>query len=678
MTRITLRLAVVAGMLGAAAVCGNAAPLILRCSANNDLYRALVAGGGRFARYDRVADAIQAAPRGSGVAILADGYPSELTRVSAELFEEAERKSLRLFIEYPESLPGTQVGQPREVEWERGVITSDAFGPWLERMRIVSLGRCRYAPMRAAKPELVLARVAGFDTAIYGLPKEVEPLLFEYRPGAILVGATKLSQFATARYAPAEAWTAVWARILRWLRPGSAAPRVVWRPAVVPSYGRDERLPGDIESTAFRRGVEWFERARLFPAPGDGSAGVMEGLTSAIRYDGTQPVSATVRADCIGEVSMALAFAGRRDIAEKLNDFLYSTSALASGPRGDAASPSFGLLGWSLPDAAGVYYGDDNARALLGSMGAAALLYEDRWDRRILQALLANLRTTGRLGFRQSRIEERDLRVSGWRRYYGEDTINYAPHYEAYLWACFLRAYEKTHFAPFLERTRTAIRMTMEAYPGEWHWTNGIQQERARMLLPLAWLVRVDDSPEHRGWLRRIATDLLALQNEAGAIREEVGSEGHGAYWPPRSNEEYGTREAPLLQRNGDAVSDLLYTSNFALLGLHEASEATGDALYRAAEDRLARFLCRVQTRSAAHPELDGAWYRAFDSQRWEYWGSNADLGWGAWSVESGWTQAWIASVLRMREMKTSLWSLTSRSGIGGRASEAIGMMLPD
>ena len=30
------------------------------------------------------------------------------------------------------------------------------------------------------------------------------------------------------------------------------------------------------------------------------------------------------------------------------------------------------------------------------------------------------------------------------------------------------------------------------------------------MLLPLAWLVRVDDTPEHREWLRQVATDLVS------------------------------------------------------------------------------------------------------------------------------------------------------------------------
>jgi hypothetical protein len=52
----------------------------------------------------------------------------------------------------------------------------------------------------------------------------------------------------------------------------------------------------------------------------------------------------------------------------------------------------------------------------------------------------------------------------------------------------------------------------MEKYPDGWFWTNGIQQERARMLLVLAWLLRVEDTPEHRAWLDRIATDIGAAR----------------------------------------------------------------------------------------------------------------------------------------------------------------------
>jgi hypothetical protein len=197
------------------------------------------------------------------------------------------------------------------------------------------------------------------------------------------------------------------------------------------------------------------------------------------------------------------------------------------------------------------------------------------------------------------------------------------------------------------------------------------------MLLPLAWLVRIEDTAEHREWLRRIASEILRVQDASGAIREELGDAGKGAYGPPRSNEEYGKSEATLMQQNGDPLADMLYTSNFAFLGLHEAAAATGEPLYIDASRKLAEFFVRIQVRSESHPELDGWWYRAFEFKRWEYWASNADAGWGAWSTESGWTQAWITAVLGMRQRNTSLWDLTSSSKIGRRLDQLVPVLFP-
>jgi hypothetical protein len=92
--------------------------------------------------------------------------------------------------------------------------------------------------------------------------------------------------------------------------------------------------------------------------------------------------------------------------------------------------------------------------------------------------------------------------------------------------------------------------------------------------------------------------------------------------------------------------------------------------------DRLAAFLVRVQVQSETHPELDGGWFRAFDYRQWEYWGSNADAGWGAWSIEVGWTQGWISTVLALRELGLNLWDMTRDSHAARRWTENRDMML--
>jgi hypothetical protein len=46
---------------------------------------------------------------------------------------------------------------------------------------------------------------------------------------------------------------------------------------------------------------------------------------------------------------------------------------------------------------------------------------------------------------------------------------------------------------------------------------------------------------------------------------------------------------------------------------------------------------------------------RGFDYELWEYYGSSADNGWGAWCVESGWTNTWIAATFGLRRLNRSL-----------------------
>lgn len=689
-------------------------PLIFSCAATNDLYRLLASAS--FPRYESPEEAVARAERGSGVLILAEGYPEKSTELSAELFRKAAEKKLRVYVEFPSFVPGVQVGAPRAGLkgrngnlFERIVVASDALGSSLERLSLLDFHDALYVPAAVTNAELALARVAGFDKAVYGLPAEgVHPILFQAPEGEVLVGATKLSQFVTGRYEPVQSWAIVWNWILEWLRPADAVRLGRYQAAVRPSFGPHEALPADAERRAFQRGVAWYSNARLLVDPsweaavekhaavegpsrgpsldwpvGDGSEGLLEGFSTIIEPDGSQLVGWHRRNDCMGETSMAMALSSAVSgsahdgaIATNLNNFIYR-SPLAQGPRNDPASPSYGLVGWELPDALDAYWGDDNARSVLGTLAAAAVLKTDRWDELALRCLLGNFRTTGKLGFREDRMDEKQLQANGWRHFYNAENVNYAPHFQAYPWAAYLWAWDKTRYAGFLDRTKTAIRMTMAAYPNQWRWTNGIQQERARMLLPLAWLVRIEDTPEHRGWLRQMAEALLALQVECGALREEIGALGMSGLRPPQKNAEYGMREAPLIQKNGEPVCDLLYTSNFAFLGLHEAAAATGDPYYSHAGDRLAELFCRIQVRSAAHPELEGGWMRAFDYRLWEPWGSDSDDGWGVWSIETGWTQSWITSVFALRHLKTSYWQLTTESRIGRQMDRLLPVMLP-
>ena len=107
-------------------------------------------------------------------------------------------------------------------------------------------------------------------------------------------------------------------------------------------------------------------------------------------------------------------------IASNLLDFVYFNSGMCRGARDEPTNAAFGLIGWG--DVAPAWlvanYGDDNARAMLATILGGVALKNDRWDERVMRALLANLRTTGKFGFRGDRIDMPALEQNGWKTYW--------------------------------------------------------------------------------------------------------------------------------------------------------------------------------------------------------------------------------------------------------------------
>ena len=674
-----------------------AAPrFILSCSVSNDLYQILRRSNVACMRTDSGFAAMQEAQDGDAVLLLADEYPAKRVSFDSAWRDWADAKQLRLYIEYPESVASLcDTDTPsRTASWERGVVSADVFGAALPPLSILGLHQCQFVAVTAGDPWLVIARVAGFDRAVYGIPTNAVPILFELPDRRTIVATTKLSSFVSARYAPIRDWLLIWQTIVARLSP-EATPVLRAFPVVHTKYGPSEKLPRNVERRAFDAAADWLLNSQLLVSPertnhiyaalarneeiaplpprqasrGDGSLGILEGYSSGILPSGDQMQRLPLRADCQAETAAVLAFSNNdrkrsQAVAANLLDYVYFTSGMCKGPRADERHGAFGLIGWGDISSAWqvANYGDDNARTLLGTILVGARLKRPTWNHAIARGLLANFRTTGKLGFRGDRIDNPAL-ARGWKQFYDAAPLNYAPHFESGLWACYLWAFRTTGYQPFLERTTNGIGMTMDVYPKGWRFQDNM--ERARMLLCLAWLVRVQDTPRHREWLELVARDLLKRQQDSGAIHEWLGGTGGGHYQIPQSNEAYGTAETPLIQQNGDPASDQLYATGFALFGLHEAAAATGDLALKRAADKLVEFLCRIQIRSEKKPYLDGWWFRAFDDRRWEYWASSADMGWGAWSLEAGWGQAWTAITLALRDRKTTFWDMTRTVKIG-------------
>ncbi len=674
-------------------------------SADNDLYRLLKSENYDVRLFPDASSAIKNAEKGSGVIISASAYPLISVELSDSILKAADAKGLRVYAEYVSHYPGVDIADTVFIgNIERGVVSSKFFSPELKPMSLFGLNGCHIYPAKIEKPLLSFARVAGFDTATFGLTDtDVYPLL--WRKGNNIIAQSCMTNFVKTRQEPLEAWKNIWTSILRWICRDNSLNFNNWPSDPHPAFGRYAEITSADRKVAIRKGAEWIEKAKLLLHPswrdtlyhyqgdgvapwgpsvndkfltGNGSCGVLEGHGSTIDSDGKQNYRYWLRADVQGETAFLMASAAKStgkkkyaDISENILDYLFYSDDFIRGLKKDPGSYRYGLIGWAQThDTA--YYNDDNARCVLGAIGASALMKNQRWNNFIVNNIMANFNLTNSNGFLPPRYGDELLDKLGREHYVNSDIVVAHPHFSSWMWACYLWLYDKTGYTPLLDKTKKAIAITMDAYPDNWQWTNGIQQERARMILPLAWLIRVDDTPEHRQWLDTVVSKLLENQVESGAIREELGADGRGEFGKSKSNRDYGVREAPLIEKNGDPVADMLYTCNFAFFALNEAAHATGNQKYKDAAAGLGDFLVKIQATSESHPDIDGAWMRAFDYNRWDYWASNADAGWGAWSTLSGWIQSWIVGTLALVDADKSYWETTADMNVSPEMDNAL------
>lgn len=692
-------------LLAAISGCSGADTIWCCADEDNDLVTVLKDNGYRIVLSDDVQTTLDKAPEGAAVLLLNRSYPDSVRLLSGQQVSKIGEKGLRVFAEFAST--ADTLPQLHEIGFERVVMT-DSLAPGLGPMDLLSINRGRYFREDAAEGTVMaIAKVAGFDTAVYGLDDTpCYPLVYRKRDG-LWMSTSQLSEFARLRFMPEAKWKVFWEKVIGDLT-GHETRFRSWIYPVHPSYGKDVPLPDTARLASVRKGVEWFYNGHFLVdaswkkdwidkyqgdgvmpigpclppdiKDGDGSCGILEGHCSAIYADGRQAYRYWLRCDVQGEAAMTFAVAGNllgyenyMSVASNLVNYAFDT--FRDGPRNDPESPSYGLLSWAITTK-DTYYGDDNARAILGMIMAADVLESTEWNRKITEAILANYRTTGADGFRGDLLKDADLQKHGWKYYQDRSFVKPHPHFESWMWACYLWLYRQTGYVPLLELAEKGIAATMKAYPSGWSWTNGLQQEKARMILPLAWLYRVSPTEEHKDWLYFMVDELLKNQVECGAIREELGDSSKGLFGKVRSNDAYGKEEAPLIFDNGDPVADMLYTSNFAFFGLNEAACATGDPRIVSATERLSDFLTRIQVRSDSVKDVDGAWFRAFNYRDWDYWASDADSGWGAQCTLTGWIQSWIVTTQALMEEGTSYWDETSDSSIGKSDMDVFDKML--
>ncbi|MCE5240915.1 discoidin domain-containing protein [bacterium] len=410
-----------------------------------------------------------------------------------------------------------------------------------------------------------------------------------------------------------------------------------------------------------QRNLRWFRQAPMLVAP-DGSQGVREGLTSTLGPGGKPTVGSGLRVDCVSECGLLFFLYGQvaqdadwRECGRRMLE--YTARAFSVTSKDCWYFGHWQSRGEFRDDGSTVYvFNDDSGAGTLFSL----LGYVATGDRRQLQAGLRGVEFFCHVASDKSGLpgymSHRDYEGSGhtgtpWPKLRAQEIKHAAPHVMNLPLASLLVAYRLTGEARYLQIAERGCRTLMTDYP-DWHIVTSRTCEHGRMLLPLALLYGTTRSPEHRAWLDTVVDYLVGRQAPCGAMQEWDG-------YNPSTNAAFGTAENSVFQQNGDPISDQLYGTGFALLHLGLAAQITGDPRIRQTYRRLGDYLARIQL-ADTDPLYDGTWLRAFDYGRWEYFGSSADIGWGPYCAETGWSCGPLGLGLLM-ELQPKLLSLPAQ-----------------
>ncbi|MGN7170754.1 hypothetical protein ACTHSJ_33325 [Paenibacillus cellulositrophicus] len=394
---------------------------------------------------------------------------------------------------------------------------------------------------------------------------------------------------------------------------------------------------------AVERVKDWFVRSGIMPAA-DGSLGV---------YENVHSISAVIqedrRPDCHAHAALFFHLYGKSTGETKWAKVGHQLllHILNGGYQDlDPDSATCGFFKWydfpgGQPDQ---IFTDDNAWVCFILLYLYRQTGEPIYQKRGMLTARALLETQQSDGLRANCLMGKELREQGRAKgaYSREASGN--PHFESIAHAAFIQAYlvsqEREYLDTALKGSLTLLRR-MDRLNLMYSRTSGL----SRLLLPLAYLERHDDTGEIRRGLDRILEYLRQHRHPCGAIEEADNPDP----------DKYMKEDTGVFRYNGEGIADLLYTNNFLAMNLWEGWKQTGREAFRELAAQVSAFLSSVQIRSC-DSRFDGGWMRAFDLERREYFGNNGDTGWGPYCMESGWTEALIGAGLLLQRLDASLF----------------------
>ena len=541
-----------------------------------------------------------------------------------EQFEAFADTGKKVFLEYVNSFRCVYSASPEEMTPHRLVCCTEDMDGIYEGDLLDSRCNCYIRPHFLMPDTVPLLYYRKYTPAHERLDDISEDNKTDnialFKSGNILTAAFRMCDFRKACFAPESKWRRLVEYICAFL--GADVPSVF--PALGYEISGDDS--GDMD-VCINKALALLEK---YLVTTDGRRGILEGLSHNVKPDGSRKINSNVRADCTGEAAGAFLFSFDDSLTQKAHN-MYS---LCYGPLTVHGGEFDGMMRWT-EEAWNVCYQDDVARAVIPSLLYAYFGVSDKYVNNAHKALRFLCDTSSMDGLRQMRTDVLEFVRSG-------ESVNtlaqaergYASaHYNAYYSAALLLGYAVTGDEKPKEVGIKGLETLMSLYP-ETVREHSETSEMCRLIFPLAVLYGVTGEKVHYDMLDKVYTDLQKRLHISGGYAEwDTG------YKAVCFNNAGG--ECSLLAKNGDNVSDLLYTMNWLPLGFAFAYLVSGEEKFLRSWEHVCKFFVKTQIKSD-NELLDGGWCRGIDLDRLEYCGIPHDVGWGPCSLETGWTVAEI------------------------------------
>jgi hypothetical protein len=418
-------------------------------------------------------------------------------------------------------------------------------------------------------------------------------------------------------------------------------------------------------------GLDWFEKSKMFPKP-LGEGGVYEGFTSAFDSEGKKSYRFSYknqdkldywdqRGDCTADSAISFFLASLippqdNYSAVKQQQYANTSKNLFDELYGywqyypEDQSIMRGFFGWANhPIPMTIFYSDDNGRDVFESLLYAYI----KKDRKLFQCSYAGvnalLSTTGTNGHRKASIHLTDIYKRGGRKWFRNHKTKKkeytSAHYGAWTFAALLYGAFLIQDQDIITLVGNGVKEYMKKFP-KLSVEHSVGDDFSKLLVASVILYKCTNNPKHLEYVNRIIDFFEPYQDEySGAFQEVDPFQKHRR--TEKTNEKYGSGESALYTSSSDTISDQLYSLGFMGIGLYFAYKTGECPKAHKMLIKLLDYLCMIQLKSA-NLQLDGTWTRGFDYKHGEPYGANGDVGWGAYSIETGWTVGPILTSMTM------------------------------